>query len=144
MAATITPSKAAASALADISLTTPKKAGAEQTDLLSKLKAAAAVEAGVVDKVDVVVAKPEKLSEAELRQRFVGDIHCEEKDEPILKESADRFVLFPIRYNEVSRVECRVSRVTRPRRVSLTGSDLANVQEGPGILLDCRGDQPRT
>lgn len=103
--ATITPSKAAASALADISLNTPVKA-AEQPNMLAKLKAAAAAEAGVEATEDAKVVKadaPAKLSDAELRQRFVGDIHCEEKDEPILKESPDRFVLFPIRYNEVSR-----------------------------------------
>lgn len=103
---TVTPSKAAATALADITLNTPVKAVAD-SNLLNKLKAAAAQEAGVDadgNKVDVVVkaAEPTKLTDAELRQRFVGDIHMEEKDEPILKESPDRFVLFPIRYNEVS------------------------------------------
>lgn len=100
MAATQTPSKVAASALADINLNTPKKAA--EPNLLAKLKAAAAAEAGE-DVKEIVVAKEEpKVDEAELRKRFVGDIFCEEKDEPILKESIDRFVLFPIRYREVS------------------------------------------
>lgn len=35
------------------------------------------------------------------RKRFVGDVDLDEKDEPLLKESKRRFVLFPIQYNEV-------------------------------------------
>lgn len=94
---TVTPSKVAASALENITLnTTPAK-----NDVMAKLKAAAAVEAGVKDVKEVVVAE-EKPTEAELRKRFVGDIYCEEKDEPLLEESTDRFVLFPIKYREVS------------------------------------------
>jgi ribonucleoside-diphosphate reductase subunit M2 len=37
-----------------------------------------------------------------LRKRFVGDINLPESEEPLLKESKRRFVLFPIQYNEVS------------------------------------------
>lgn len=37
----------------------------------------------------------------EWRKRFVGDVDLDEKDEPLLKESKRRFVLFPIQYNEV-------------------------------------------
>lgn len=106
---TVTPSKVAASALADITLSTPSK---PTSDVMAKLKAAAAAEAGVTETKEVVKeakitvgdeAKPiEQLTETELRQRFVGDIHCEEKDEPLLKESTDRFVLFPIKFREVS------------------------------------------
>jgi len=36
-----------------------------------------------------------------LRTRFVGDIHLPESEEPLLKESKRRFVLFPIQYHEV-------------------------------------------
>ncbi|CAE6397786.1 unnamed protein product [Rhizoctonia solani] len=35
------------------------------------------------------------------RLRFVGDIDLDEKDEPLLKESRRRFVLFPIQYHEI-------------------------------------------
>ncbi|CAE7113128.1 unnamed protein product [Rhizoctonia solani] len=35
------------------------------------------------------------------RLRFVGDVDLEEKDEPLLKESRRRFVLFPIQYHEI-------------------------------------------
>jgi len=38
---------------------------------------------------------------ADIRKRFVGDVNLDEKDEPLLKESKRRFVLFPIQYNEV-------------------------------------------
>lgn len=36
------------------------------------------------------------------RHRFVGDINLKEEDEPLLVESSRRFVLFPIKYHEVS------------------------------------------
>ena len=32
---------------------------------------------------------------------FVGEVDLDEKDEPLLKESSRRFVLFPIQYHEV-------------------------------------------
>lgn len=83
MAAVETPSKVAASAFANIDLNTTKKAS--EAALLSKLQAAA----------------PEDDVE-EYRKRFVGDLDCEEKDEPLLKETNARFVLFPIKYHEVS------------------------------------------
>lgn len=83
MAAVETPSKVAASAFANIDLNTTKKAS--EATLLSKLQAAA----------------PEDDVE-EYRKRFVGDLDCEEKDEPLLKETNARFVLFPIKYHEVS------------------------------------------
>lgn len=69
-------------------------------------------------------------------------IKSEELDEPLLRENPNRFVLFPIKYHEVSeirhvctRVECfcNASKLTCP-------PDLANVQEGRGIFLDSGGD----
>ena len=45
--------------------------------------------------------KPEELEVDASRNRFVGDVDLDEKDEPLLKESKRRFVLFPIQYNEV-------------------------------------------
>jgi ribonucleoside-diphosphate reductase subunit M2 len=54
----------------------------------------------------VVDAPTPETAEVEVdsRQRFVGDVNCEEKDEPLLQESTSRFVLFPIKYREVSTV----------------------------------------
>src|ERR1700737_326716 len=54
---------------------------------------------------------------------------ADEEEEPLLVENKKRFVLFPIKYHEV----CRRALVTNP-------PDLANVQEGRGIFLDCRGN----
>ncbi|WWC57858.1 uncharacterized protein I303_100393 [Kwoniella dejecticola CBS 10117] len=90
MSAVETPSKAAANALAEFNLNTPKR-GAEPT-LLSKLQAVA--------KPVVAEQTPEEKVE-EYRTRFVGDITCEEKDEPLLQETNSRFVLFPIKYREI-------------------------------------------
>ncbi|KAF9061015.1 ribonucleotide reductase small subunit [Rhodocollybia butyracea] len=36
-----------------------------------------------------------------MTERFVGDIHCQEHDEPLLQESVNRFVLFPIKFPEI-------------------------------------------
>jgi ribonucleoside-diphosphate reductase subunit M2 len=36
-----------------------------------------------------------------LRKRFVGEVDLPESEEPLLKESKRRFVLFPIQYNEI-------------------------------------------
>lgn len=61
--------------------------------------------------------------------------------EPILQENPNRFVLFPIKYHEVSS-----TRLTRTRRVKLYQfmliiyTDLEHVQEGRGFILDRRGD----
>lgn len=62
-----TPSKAAASALSSIDLSSP-------ANLAPKL----------ADSAKQVVVKPTR---EELEARFVGDIDCEEEDEPILQET---------------------------------------------------------
>jgi len=91
-----TPSKATANALSTMDLNTPRKESAQPT-LLEKLKASADVAK------PVVVEETNKEQELEeYRKRFVGDLDCEEKDEPLLQESNSRFVLFPIKYREVS------------------------------------------
>lgn len=95
MAAVETPSKVAAAALSTIDLNASKPT---ETNLLAKLKAAAATAEAV--KTATVVAKTEDVED--YRKRFVGDVECEEKDEPLLQETNARFVLFPIKYREVS------------------------------------------
>jgi len=91
-----TPSKVAAAALSTIDLNASKPT---ETSLLAKLKAAAAQEAGVKN---VVVAEEKEEAVEEYRKRFVGDVNCKEEDEPLLQETNARFVLFPIKYREVS------------------------------------------
>lgn len=112
-----TPSKVAAAALSAIELNTPKKASAPaDTTLLAKLKAAAAAEQATMKPLSVasvvVDAPTPETAEVEIdsRKRFVGDVNCEEKDEPLLQESTSRFVLFPIKYREVSTVSNRLAR----------------------------------
>ena len=55
-----------------------------------------------------------------------------EAEEPLLRENPQRFVLFPIKYHEVSN--------SRPPRVESKTDldiDMGHVQEGRGIVLDC-------
>ncbi|CAG7848699.1 Ribonucleoside-diphosphate reductase small chain; AltName: Full=Ribonucleotide reductase small subunit [Serendipita indica DSM 11827] len=75
-----TPASKTAHNLAALELTTPVK----PVDLASKL------------------AEPVQEEPLEdYRKRFVGDVDLDEKDEPLLKESQRRFVLFPIQYHEI-------------------------------------------
>lgn len=85
-----TPSKAAAAILSELDLNNAKKSSSEPT-LLSKL------EESKKTKMQHVSG-----SDDAYRGKFVGDlsITCDE-DEPLLKETGHRFVLFPIKYHEV-------------------------------------------
>ncbi|KDQ21090.1 hypothetical protein BOTBODRAFT_27092 [Botryobasidium botryosum FD-172 SS1] len=80
-----TPSKKTTSSFEHMTIKTPTKGA-----LLDKLVAAA--EAPQETETELL---------DEWRQRFVGDIDLDEKDEPLLKESKRRFVLFPIQYHEI-------------------------------------------
>lgn len=84
-----TPSKKAAASFDQMSLKTPTKSAS----LMDKLNAARDED------------KEEQVEEPveEYRTRFVGDVDLDEKDEPLLKPSPRRFVLFPIQYHEVCR-----------------------------------------
>ncbi|KAG8830399.1 Ribonucleotide-diphosphate reductase (RNR), small subunit [Serendipita sp. 399] len=81
-----TPVSKTANGLADLKLATSVKG----IDLAQKL--AAPVE-------ETQQEEDEPLEE--YRKRFVGDVDLDEKDEPLLKESQRRFVLFPIQYHEI-------------------------------------------
>jgi ribonucleoside-diphosphate reductase subunit M2 len=91
-----TPSKIAAAALSSINLNLVKPV---EGSLLAKLKEVTA-DKPVVRDVSLPVKKEEDVEA--YRKRFVGDVDCEEKDEPLLQETTSRFVLFPIKYREVS------------------------------------------
>lgn len=69
--------------------------------------------------------------------KLPSTLQAEEEDEPLLVENKQRFVLFPIKYHDVSKHPNRqgVIRVTNGDAI-----DLANVQEGRGLVLDRRGD----
>lgn len=91
-----TPSKKVAAELAsiDVNATPSKKVTSgdfSEPAFLAKTKAAA--EEGV--EVKNVVSKVP-------HGKFVGEVDLPEEEEPLLVESTRRFVLFPIRYHEVS------------------------------------------
>ena len=84
---------------------------------------------------DVALEKPEAL-------KVAPTIKEDESDEPLLQENPHRFVLFPIRYNEV-RVFPRVTRKVLgplPFQLTLPSTDMANVQESPSLVLVSRRD----
>ena len=56
---------------------------------------------------DIEVKKPvvEDVKKAEIQAMVAKGFKPEEADEPLLRENAQRFVLFPIKYHEVSRVD---------------------------------------
>lgn len=85
-----TPSKIAAASLSHLDLTKP--APLELTKAAPSNGRKEHTSSSVVDELH-----------EEGRDRFVGnmEITCD-KDEPLLKESGNRFVLFPIKYHEVS------------------------------------------
>ncbi|CAK5262745.1 unnamed protein product, partial [Mycena citricolor] len=101
-----TPSKQAST------LQLPRVAGIDMTQIASKV-AAFSLESPVkkiapLQLVDDARRSTSPESEAdeearltELRKKFVGDIDLPESEEPLLKETRRRFVLFPIQYNEI-------------------------------------------
>lgn len=91
------------------------------------------VDAPVVDDI-VTVHKPAVEEEVQVAKPLtrVEEIRAMEAEEPLLQENKRRFVLFPLKYHEVSRVHA-----SRVECFELTlQTDLADVQEGRGILLD--------
>lgn len=100
-----TPSKRTAASLEKMALSSPSKA----TTVASTSKSATMTP---LEKFIAENSAPEAEEEVEepvedYRRRFVGDVDLEEKDEPLLKASSRRFVLFPIQYHEVSLLPTR-------------------------------------
>ncbi|KAG1755809.1 ribonucleotide reductase small subunit [Suillus lakei] len=87
-----TPSKKAAAALASISLDSPTKPSDDDT-----------LPVFIDDSKRSVSPDSENAEDEleELRKKFVGEIDLPECEEPLLKESKRRFVLFPIQYHEI-------------------------------------------
>lgn len=111
-----TPSKGVATALDKFNIETPIKAKLfKDTELESKKEK------------EVVVEDDFEAN----RLRFVGDVDLPESEEPLLKESRRRFVLFPIQYNEVS---ASLIVLTRHRLTPFV--DLDDVQEGSCYCRD--------
>ncbi|TFK28848.1 ribonucleotide reductase small subunit [Coprinopsis marcescibilis] len=86
-----TPSKKAAAALAAFSIESPSKNVAKKLFDDERLPES-----------PKSVTEEDRLDElAILRTKFVGDVELPESEEPLLKESKKRFVLFPIQYHEI-------------------------------------------
>ncbi|KAI6003880.1 ribonucleotide reductase small subunit [Pisolithus albus] len=84
----VTPSKKAAAALEAFSLRTPTK---QVIDDKKRSESPDTLVDNVSDEDDLDT----------LRQKFVGEIDLPQHEEPLLKESRRRFVLFPIQYHEI-------------------------------------------
>lgn len=115
-----TPSKPLANTLSHIGLASPETK-VSSANLTSKLAAAAAkADSKSTDvKKDATAettAETKDLSEIEAqpleeyRTKFVGEVDLPESEEPLLKETKSRFVLFPIKYREVSMSSSLLSR----------------------------------
>lgn len=75
--------------------------------------------------------------------RFVGNPAIRrDRDEPILRETQDRFVLFPIQYQEVRLGGSLMMRsVWPPQTLTVrVRADLGTLQARAGVILDRRGD----
>ncbi|KAF9498454.1 beta subunit of ribonucleotide reductase [Pleurotus eryngii] len=95
-----TPSKKVPSALAAFSLESPTKPSAKKATLVDDKKRSTSPDT-VGDEEDELDETFLGESLEELRKKFVGDVELPESEEPLLKESRRRFVLFPIQYNEI-------------------------------------------
>lgn len=103
-----TPSKKVAAGLAgiDVNATPSKKAAAKLN--LAEADDDFSEPAFLTKGKKVDAAKPAATSDTSAEQdddihgKFVGEVDLPEEEEPLLVESKRRFVLFPIRFHEVS------------------------------------------
>ncbi|KAF8076267.1 ribonucleotide reductase small subunit [Lyophyllum atratum] len=95
-----TPSKKAAESLAAFSFDSPAKLATKSAtkDIIDDARLSTSPKSLLDDDEDSLNAEHEL---DELRKKFVGDIDLPESEEPLLKESRRRFVLFPIQYPEI-------------------------------------------
>ncbi|KAK2466124.1 hypothetical protein APHAL10511_001766 [Amanita phalloides] len=84
----LTPSKKAAVALENFSMNSPLKQSLIDDERLPESPKS-------IDEGE----QSDRLTE--LRKKFVGEVNLPESEEPLLKQSKRRFVLFPIQYHEI-------------------------------------------
>ncbi|KAF8812328.1 beta subunit of ribonucleotide reductase [Phlegmacium glaucopus] len=88
-----TPSKKAAAAFAAFSFDSPTKPSKKDTiKVIDDERLPQSPESLTQDAEDDILP---------IRRKFVGDVGLPESEEPLLKESRRRFVLFPIQYHEI-------------------------------------------
>lgn len=112
---TETPSKIAAAALAGLdmkkddkapSLLSKMQAEQEDTDKLVTAKSMNKGEGRVYTHIEMDDGRMEQHVSTAPRGKFVGDLSItDDSQEPLLQETEQRFVLFPIQYHDVS---CRI------------------------------------
>ncbi|KIM90680.1 hypothetical protein PILCRDRAFT_811140 [Piloderma croceum F 1598] len=97
------PSKKAAAAIEAFSFTTPTKKPLKKSPMNFVVDDASSTSSDTL----VAISEPAEEEEEEeddleeLRKKFVGEIDLPESEEPLLKDSKRRFVLFPIQYHEI-------------------------------------------
>jgi ribonucleoside-diphosphate reductase subunit M2 len=96
MSATVeqTPSKKAAAALLNLDLSEP--ASKDLKDALTKAKQRKDAAAGIVEE-----DTQQTTDDQGVQRRSRKQLKESEKDEPLLKENPNRFILFPIKYHEI-------------------------------------------
>lgn len=97
-----TPSKKVAAGLAGIDVNaTPSKKGSAVKNVADQddFSEPAFLTKG---KKEADTKSAPSTTDVDVRAKFVGEIDLPEEEEPLLVESKRRFVLFPIRYHEVS------------------------------------------
>lgn len=92
-----TPSKKVASSFADIDVNATPSKKAANDDFSEPAFLAKGKTVPTADEVE----KKQHVADA-VHGKFVGEVDLPEEEEPLLVESSRRFVLFPIRYHEVS------------------------------------------
>ncbi|KAL1682427.1 ribonucleotide reductase small subunit [Schizophyllum commune] len=97
-----TPSKKAAAALEKFSLESPTKASAKEVvdDEKRSVSPASVTEEAKAPK-EKATELQDTTDDDDWRFQYVGEVELPESEEPLLKESIRRFVLFPIQYPEI-------------------------------------------
>ncbi|KAG5650252.1 Ribonucleotide-diphosphate reductase (RNR), small subunit [Sphagnurus paluster] len=93
-----TPSKKAAESFAALTFCSTTKPQSIAQDVVDDARLSKSPKSLLGDDDDILRSE-EELSK--MRKKFVGDIELPESEEPLLKETRRRFVLFPIQYPEI-------------------------------------------
>ncbi|KIK99262.1 hypothetical protein PAXRUDRAFT_822955 [Paxillus rubicundulus Ve08.2h10] len=91
-----TPSKKATEAIAALSFASPKKLHKRPDVVIDDRKRSVSPDT-LIDEDEIGEEDDIQI----LRKKFVGEVDMPESEEPLLKESKRRFVLFPIQYHEI-------------------------------------------
>ncbi|KIJ20157.1 hypothetical protein PAXINDRAFT_67250 [Paxillus involutus ATCC 200175] len=91
-----TPSKKAAEAIAALSFASPTKLHKKPNVVIDDRKRSVSPDT-LVDEDEIEEEDDIQI----LRKKFVGEVDLPQSEEPLLKESKRRFVLFPIQYHEI-------------------------------------------